>query len=84
MISSEIIEGIKGPLELAEFVKVLHKSYVDNPQSWENDNLATYLDAIAAWVLDSDGYFRNNNQPLPNPETWKVVAMILYAATMYE
>jgi hypothetical protein len=78
------IQEIRSPHDLAEFIRLLRQNYVDNPQSWENDNLSAYLDAMAAWVDDSEGYFKNHSQPLPDPEMWKLIALVLYAATMYE
>jgi hypothetical protein len=46
--------------------------------------LPTFLEAIAAWVADSEGFFRSIGQPIPTPETWKLVAIVLQAATIYE
>ena len=80
----QTIKAIRTPQELAEFIRSLKNNYVDSPQSWENADLATYLDAIAAWVKDSDGFFENNDLPRPNSEVWQVVAMVLYAASIYE
>jgi hypothetical protein len=56
----------------------------NNPVYWENRNLESYLEAIADWTEDMEGYYQNTNQPIPNNINWKVFADILIAASMYE
>jgi hypothetical protein len=42
------------------------------------------LEGIAIWTEDMDGYYHNNNKPIPENIEWKVFANILIAAKMYE
>ena len=35
------------------------------PEEWENRDLPSYLEAIAAWVDDMDGYYRNLGEDSP-------------------
>ena len=42
------------------------------------------LEALAAWVKDSDGYFANRNEPFPPHPTWRLFALMLQAARGYE
>ena len=79
-----MIQDIKTHRELSEFIVTLRQNYIDSPQSWENDNLAAYLDAMAAWTADCEGCFKNNNLPLPDPEVWRIMGMMLSAARIYE
>ena len=54
------------------------------PEQWENPSLEAYLAAIAAWVQDMDGYYRNRGEQVPQYLTWKHVGEILLAARIYE
>jgi hypothetical protein len=61
----------------------LVKDLKENPEHWENDTLERFLDAIAAWVEDMDGYYQNLNKPIPVVE-WDIFGQILLAARIYE
>ena len=65
------------------FVKALSNDLRENPATWENGSLDRFLEAIAAWVKDMDGYYASQRKLVPDPD-WKVVADILMAAKMYE
>ena len=56
----------------------------DRPSAWENQDLATYLDALAAWVEDMDGYFQHKGEHGPEQPSWKLLGQILVAARVYE
>ena len=70
--------------DFVAFVKALSKDLHDNPESWENDNLERFLEALSSWVEDMDGYYLNQGQSVPQQPDWKVVADMLMAAKMYE
>jgi hypothetical protein len=53
-------------------------------ERWENTSLDAYLAAIAAWVEDLEGYYRNRDEPAPQHPTWKHIGEILLAARIYE
>jgi hypothetical protein len=57
---------------------------VHNPEGWENPSLERFLDAVAAWTHDMDGYYQNLGQPMPGDVEWGVFAQILLAARIYE
>lgn len=69
---------------LAKLASALAQDLKDNPDEWENGDLGSFLEAIAAWVEDMDGYHENTNQPLPADASWGVFAAILMAARVYE
>lgn len=54
------------------------------PDAWENASLDRYLEALAAWVEDMDGYYQNRGQAAPEQPNWKTLGEILLAATTYE
>ncbi len=80
----EQIDAIQSSADLARFVASLADEIARDPEAWENNDLPSFLEAMAAWIIDLDSYYRNRGQPAPEQPTWKVLADILTAATMYE
>jgi hypothetical protein len=70
--------------DLVAFVLALSADLKANPEAWENADLASFLGAMAAWVQDMDGYYKNTGQNLSEQSIWKVVADMLMAARIYE
>lgn len=71
----------------ADFVAFVHRLSRDvraNPRSWENKDLGDYLEALAAWVEDMDGYYLHRGLPVPERPDWQNVAEMLMAAKFYE
>jgi hypothetical protein len=83
----ELIDKI-GTLNTKEdfiiFLKLLVQNLRNNPDEWENKSLESYLEAAVSWTEDMEGYYQNNNLPIPKNVDWKVFANILIAAKMYE
>jgi hypothetical protein len=84
MNSVEKINSINSREDFVSFVYLLSQDFRENPKSWENDDIGTYLEALAAWVEDMDGYYLNNDCPIPEKPDWKHVADMLMAAKIYE
>jgi hypothetical protein len=71
--------------DLAEFVRRMAEAAASpESQTWENDTLPRFLEALAAWVSSMDGYFRNQGLDVPEQPNWRLVSEMLIAATMYE
>ncbi len=66
------------------FLHNLLRDFKDNPKEWANDSLPSYLEALAGWVDDMDGYYQNCSEPVPIQPTWKTLGQILLAARVYE
>ena len=84
MTLDEHNKSIQSREDFVAFVKALTKDLRDNPQTWENRTLEQFIEAIAAWVEDLDGYYINQGKPVPKQPDWRVVSDILMAAKMYE
>lgn len=80
----EQANSIRSREDFVAFVRALSKDFKDNPQSWENDNLYRFLEALGAWVEDMDGYYRNQGKPAPQQLDWKTFGDMLMAAKVYE
>ena len=78
------IENIKSRTDLVNFVQSLKQDFIDNEMEWENQNLVSFFDAIAGWVEDMDGFYKNQGKSFSEDQSWKTFAEILYAAKHYE
>jgi len=84
MSKHDDISQVENHEDLAKYIERLRDDLVDNPDAWENNTLESYLEALAAFVRDAEGYYQNRDAPMPNAETWKTIAEVLTAAKMYE
>jgi hypothetical protein len=84
MIRRRTVDAIQSRQDLADFVRLLAADLDQNRRSWENDDLKSFLETMAAWIDDLDGYYRNAGEPLPEAPTWCLFGQILAAASVYE
>jgi hypothetical protein len=77
-------EDVSTREDLARFIAELGAEVGSNRGRWENAELPRYLEALAAWVADMGGYFRNQEQVEPSEPSWSLIAQMLRAATLYE
>jgi hypothetical protein len=70
--------------DLAAFVRDLHHDFLRQGDEWENPTLDRFLEALAAWIADSDGRYRNFGKELPPHGDWTFFARALAAAVVYE
>ncbi len=70
--------------DLVAYINRLRDEYRADPEAWENNSLERFLDALAAWIDDSPGYWSNIGQPNSEQPDWSWVALALRAATLYE
>jgi hypothetical protein len=69
--------------DLAEFVRQLRAELLAGG-AWENDDLASFLEAMSAWINDSPGAYNYRGEPVPIAASWSFLADALRAATLYE
>lgn len=51
--------------------------------SWENNTLDRYIEALAAWLSDSEGYYLTQGRIHPS-NAWEATNDAFQAATVYE
>jgi hypothetical protein len=78
------VGSIKTRDEFVVFVESLRRNLAASPAEWENAQLGDFLEAMAAWASDMDGYYKNNQLPVPAVPTWTTFAQMLLAAKHYE
>lgn len=71
--------------EFIEFISDVARDYELNGHNWENRDIRSYLEAIAAWLEDCDGYYQNVGPPrdveVPH---WQVFADAVSVGRVYE
>lgn len=70
--------------DFVRFIQDLARSIEEKPEDWTNADLVSFLNALAAWVADMDGYYRNLGQPVPDQPNWQTLGQMLLAARVYE
>lgn len=70
--------------ELIKLIYSLVSEVKSNPNQWENNDLPSFLEAMASWMEDMEGFYENMNKPYPDDVNWSVLGDILMAARVYE
>lgn len=78
------VKTINTKEDFINFLEILLLDFKKNNNSWENKSIDTYLEGMQSWVEDMEGYYINNNLPIPENVNWQVFANILIAGKMYE
>lgn len=78
------IKSITTKQDFVSFANEISESFYDNPESWKNKDIGTYLEAIAAWICGMDNYYKKWGSPIPENPDWQLMADILDAARFYE
>ena len=81
---TEQLNAIGSRQDLATFIRRLISDYESDSDSWENKNLVAYLDGLAGWTDDMDGYFHNLGEKVPEQPSWSLFGKMLLAAKYYE
>lgn len=70
--------------EFLKLVRQMKDEISADSKAWANNSLPLFLDAIAGWTEDMDGYYENIGEKPPESVTWSVFADMLMAARTYE
>lgn len=69
----------------SEFIDLLRKDFLDNPESWESKTLPDFLEALSAYAEDIQGYYDNMKQNVnADKPDWSTFADIFKGAKIYE
>lgn len=78
------IDEIHTREDFMDFMNLMIKDKEMNPEEWENKSISEYLEAVASWVEDMDGYYCNMNLKMPKSIDWKFIATLFYVGKIYE
>jgi hypothetical protein len=84
MTLAEHASAVKTREDLARFIKELKVDLLNHSNDWENADLASFLDAMAAWIKDMDGYYKNTGQKQQDITQWRFITDMLMASRVYE
>lgn len=81
----DLIAKVDSRSTFLTFLAALRRDLAVNHDQWENSTLPCFLEAMEAWVASLDGYYKNMGRgAVPPQPTWKMLAEILTAASVYE
>jgi hypothetical protein len=87
LIGDELIDYAKKITsrdEFQYFTECLIQDYLQNNSEWENRSLIDYLTGLGKFTMDMDGYYKNMDEKVDaNISTWRIMAEILLAASVY-
>lgn len=68
-----------------KFLGLLHKDLLQNPETWENKTLPDFLEALASYAEDIEGYYDNTDANVDAEKAaWSTFADIFKGAKVYE
>lgn len=84
MSLSDKAGAVRSKYDLAELLEDLRGDLLAHPDRWSNGDLDSFLEAITAWLRDSDGYYANRGEVPASASPWRVVADMMLAGRTYE
>ena len=72
-----------GRLDVVSLLREMVRELDEGEAEWLNTTLPTFLEALAGWLEDSPGYYRNRGEEYPDVD-WHFVADCIRAAQIYE
>jgi len=70
--------------DFVKFLRALKRDHLENLSSWENKDIESFLEAMASWIEDMEGFYINQGLPSPEKPDWNVFADILMGGKLYE
>jgi hypothetical protein len=70
--------------DLVGFLDAFHADFTVNRGSWENSDLASFLEAMAAWSQSMEGFYENTGEDIASVTPWRMLADLLMAGRVYE
>jgi hypothetical protein len=70
--------------EFAAFIDQVRADFSAHGDRWENPDLPRFLEALQAWLRDSDGYYKNQKIDISSVKPWRQIADAIAAARIYE
>ncbi|WP_433900170.1 DUF7660 family protein [Sphingobacterium puteale] len=68
-----------------KFLDLLHQDLLQQPETWENKTLPDFLEALASYAEDIQGYYDNTGANVDAEKAaWSTFADIFKGAKVYE
>ncbi len=69
---------------LVTFVGEIVQEWGAAPSNWTNQTAGEFVEALAAWLADMDGYYARFGTTADVVSPWRVIADAIAAARFYE
>jgi hypothetical protein len=81
----ELARGVSSRSDLIAFIEALNADFVARRAEWANDRIDLFLGGLCGFTRDMGGYYENMGEVVDvETATWRMVAQMLLAATVYE
>ncbi len=85
MVIEDLADSITSKEDFDRFLEVLIRDQDVNGDEWENRDLRSFLFGLQGFTKDIEGYYRNRREDFSVERvSWRTIAHILLAATVYE
>lgn len=78
------VSEIKHREDLIRLIREICDQVATHADEWPNSDLPAFLEAMAAWIEDMDGYYAGRGEQVPRHLSWKNVGEIIATALIYE
>lgn len=76
---------VKDRKSFSQFLELLREDLINNPDAWENKTLSNFLEALATYTEDIQGYYDNTNTNInADVPSWSTFSDIFKGAKVYE
>ena len=76
--------SVKTAEELADVVNAIARDWETDGRAWQNQTAGAFVEALAAWLTDMQGYYANRGTTVAAQSPWQVMADAVSAARYYE
>jgi hypothetical protein len=84
MTLEERAENVKSLRDLREFIAAYRADYETNKEEWENRDLSAFVEALAGWCADMDGFYALRGKSPEDVSPWSLFSDMLMGARIYE
>ncbi|MDE7225206.1 MAG: hypothetical protein K2O34_15675 [Acetatifactor sp.] len=81
---SELADRVRTREDFVRFIYELKKDHGINMEEWANRDIPSYLEGVASWAEDMDGYYTNMDIKPPTNVDWRFLAILFYVGKIYE
>lgn len=80
----ERVRNIHDRDSLVRLIREISDQISTHGEECSNSNLPSFLEAMASWIEDMDGYYASRGEESPQKLTWRNLGEIIVAALVYE
>lgn len=80
------LENVNTKEDFIKFLQDLSIDFDENPNSWQNTSISSYLEAMSAYVeyMDAEIIYQRFGIVIPPNPDWKFIARVLLSGKYYE